>query len=160
MEKVDVRKEMDDLFKGMDDVTHFIGTIHIPFGPQRVMKKIAFVRLLFSIDAPLRPWPSKLIYRRAVEAVSGVTLFAIYEPGPLGILEPFLATEWQDSCQHFVEAADREHLFCAEVVTPVKKCRALVINESVTDTSEWKINPEDYRFLQNAYSPPIPVPRS
>jgi hypothetical protein len=160
MERVDAKKEMDDLFKDLSDVTHFIGTIQVSSGSQGAMKKIAFVRLLFPMDAPLRPWPAKLTYRRAVEATSGIIIFAIYEPGPLGVLEPFVATEWEDCCQQFVEAAQREHLFCAEVVTPVKQCRALVIDGEVTNISECTITPEDYQFLQNAYSAPTPIPRS
>jgi hypothetical protein len=155
MERVDAQKELDTLFSGLDDVVHYIGIIHGPHSTPEKPEKIAYARLIFDVDGQLRPLPEKLVYRRAIEAVSGVEMFAIYEPGPEGILDPLVATEWDETYTHFIDAAVERDFFVVETVTPTKKRVASVRVQSglVSKPIERSITPEEYEFLKGAHRP-------
>jgi hypothetical protein len=151
MLKVDAKAEIDRLFGNLTDVVHFVGTTQVQNG-----QHVAFARLVFAEDMELRPWPSKLIYNRSVEVATGIQMFSIYAPGEF--LEPYLTTEWGDSCGNFIEAARALGLFMIEIITPVCKRWALVVDDVVSRTAENPITPDEYVFLSNAYSaPPSPA---
>ena len=154
MERVDAKEEIDELFRGLSDVEHYIGTIRVPDAPP-----MAFARLVFMEDAPLRPWPKKLVARVAMEAVSGVTLFAIFDPD-VGILESYVATEWNDSYQSFIELSEKHHVFMMELVTPKRKRQALIVKGEVQHSREIEITQEDFEHIRECYTPPPAPPHS
>jgi hypothetical protein len=151
MRRVDAKKEIDQLFSDLSDVVHFVGTAKVQNGRGET-RHVAFARLVFAEDHELRPWPKKLIFNHALEAVTGVQMFAIYEPGQF--LEPFLTTEWEPSCGVFMETTKELGMFMIEIITPKKKRSAIVVDGEVRNTAEKAITPEDYEFLSNAYIPP------
>ena len=155
MDKVDAKEEIDNLFQGLADVEHFIGFVQMP-GPNGDPHRMAFVRMIFKEDGPFRPWPEKLVYKRSIEVGTGVQMFSIYPPGEF--MEAFVATEWEDSYQHFVDAANETGIFIIEVVTPKRKLAAMVVGGVVKNTMEKEITPEDYATLQQCYrAPPGPT---
>lgn len=156
MEKVDAKKEIDTLLQHCGDVEHFIGFTLVQDNQGRAVR-FAFVRLIFKEDQPLRDWPKKLVYRRAVELGTGVELFSIYEPP--NFLTPMVTTEWDDSYQAFIDAAEHLKMFTIEIVTPTRKMTALIVNDGVKETAEEAITAEDYEFLNNhAFSDPSEAP--
>ena len=157
MQKVDAKAEIDSLFNELGDVVHFIGTTRIT-NARGDTRKVAFARLVFSEDATIRPWPEALIYNHSVEVLTGIRMFSIYEPGKF--MEPFLTTEWHDSCDDFAQAAKELGIFMLEIVTPKVKRSAMVVDAKVKHATEVPITPDDYNFLSNAYIPPTAPPTS
>jgi len=146
VEKIDAKKEIDALLPHCDDVEHFIGYTEVT-DREGHSARLGYVRVLLKGDGPMRDWPEQLVYRRAVEAGSGVQLFIICAPGE--VLTPLIATEWEDTFQAFIDAAEKLKMFVVELVTPTKKRLAMISNGLVRDTSEHPITPEDYEFLCN-----------
>ena len=70
-----------------------------------------------------------------MEAVSGVALFAIFDPD-VGILESYVATEWEEPYQDFIELSEKQKMFMMELTQA------------------------DFEFLREAYTPPPTSPRS
>ena len=151
MQKVDAKKEIDEIFGHLSDVVHYIGTAKVTDRGGETLH-VAFARLVFAQDAQLQPWPEKLIYKPSVEVGTGIEMFSIYEPGRY--LEPLLTTEWGDSCGAFMAAAQELGVFMVEIVTPTLKRSAIVFGEQVKNMVDRAITPEEYAFLSNAYIEP------
>ncbi len=155
MERVDAKAELDDLYGGLSDVVHYIGTVLHPALKDR---PIAFVRLIFDEDGPMCDWPKYLTHRVAVDVRSGVEMFIICEPGKP--MEPLIATEWTDSYANFVSAANARGVFFVEIVTPKRKRQAVVVHDEVKEIREVALTPEDYEFLKQANVAPEQPPQS
>lgn len=154
MEKVNAQEELDSLFAHCDNVDHYIGYTMVPDAQGRETR-IAYARVIFpqSLDRPLEMrWPEQLVYRRAVEAGSGVQLFVICPPGDF--LRPLIATEWEEQYQLFIDAAEKLKMFVLEFVTPSKKYVAMVVDGKIKSSDEQDLTPEDYDVLSNKSSRP------
>ena len=143
MERIDAAKELDDLLGHCSDVLHFAGYAMLGEPPQRV----GYIRIVADEDGPMREWPERLTYRVALDVKSGVQLFVLSAPGEF--LTPLLATEWDEACRTFVEAANARNVYLVELVQPSRSRTAMVMGSRVARTSESKISPEDYKLLRD-----------
>jgi hypothetical protein len=155
MKLVDADQEMTALLPHCEDVEHFVGFTLVPNALGR-QSRLAFVRIIFKKDAELRDLPEQLVYRRAVEAGTGLEMFFLSAPGEY-LTTPLLVTEWTPDCSNFAEGVDISGLFLLEMLTPSKARRALISNGRVTSQNEFAITAEEYASLCNAFSAP---PRS
>jgi hypothetical protein len=156
VEKVNAQEELDSLFAHCEDVDHYIGYTMVPDERGRETR-LAYARVIFpqQLDRPLKMrWPEQLIYRRAVEAGSGVKLFIIGPPGDP--LHPLIAAEWDEEYQLFIDAAEKLKMFVIEFVMPSKKYVAMVVDGKIKSSNEQDLTPEDYDILANKSSSPAP----
>lgn len=152
MKVIDAQKELDALLPHCSDVENFVGFTLIPNNQGRP-GRVAFARLIFKKDGPLRELPSKLVYRKAVEAGTGLEMFILSAPGE-ALMMPLLATEWTDSCSDFAEGVEVTGIFIVEMLTPSRCRRALVVKGEVQSSAEFPLTPEEYERICNAFSPP------
>lgn len=145
MKKIDVKEEMNAYFGHLADVEHLIGVAKF----ENPDVSIAMARLLFSEDCPPPTWPEKLIYRCAVDVGSTVRMFVICEPGQF--LKPFVATEWYDDYQAFIDAAEAANMFMVEIITPKHRYGAAFIDGKINDSVVQDITLEQFEAFCNSY---------
>lgn len=140
----DANEVLNDLYQHCADVAHLIGVAEIPTEGGRY-ERVALIRLILKEDGKLRPWTKKVVYKRGLEVGTGVEMFMLFSPDEP--MNPWLATEWNDSYKEFVAAADRLGLFIFEIYQPSLKRAAFVAQGEVRNTHEHPLTPEEYRAI-------------
>lgn len=149
------------LFASADDCHVIVGTCYAGEPPLR----LGIVRIVLYSDAPLKPWPEKLVVRKGTEIMpderEDAHMFLLAPPGELA--RPYAAVEWVDSCDDFVHAVEKNGgVYLVEFYQPSKLSRALVTGEAVDGWPTVAITPDEFKQIAEGmdlvYPPPTTPP--
>jgi hypothetical protein len=129
-EKVDVKKELDEIFSTSDDVEHLIGVCEQ--NHNGVRERIAFVRMIARNANGMLAWPKQIAVLRALDVDSGVEMLVLAAPD--SPYAPLLATEWHEAHLEFFESIRRHRILFCEMWTPTMCFKAGYLHERLVES--------------------------